>query len=1236
MAKFLQWNVRGVSSNWEELSTLINEHCPDVIALQETKSNSDFKLKGFDCYHTKINPNPSVGGVSLLVNCSLVSSEVNLQTDLEAKAVKISIGNKTYTVCSVYLSPSENYTKTSIENLLDQLPRPAILMGDFNAHNPLWGSASRDTRGKDLEEIFDLLNLCVLNDGTHTRLDSRVIRGRVNNTTSALDLTVVDPSVVLDFNWAVLDDTHGSDHYPILLTSTTTDGEDVPERFNLNKAKWPEFEENCRGRIKDETIFASDSCPVESFTRILTDIANDCIPKTSLRNRRTKVPWFNDECRVAKKTRKCALRRFRQAPTLANMIAFRRARARCRFVMKNAKRASWREFCSTLNSKAKASTVWRAIRRIKGKRGGPSLQHLDAGGTTLTNKKDIANLLASTLERNSSIEKLNPIFKTVKGQAERRPLDFSSDGSEEYNLPFTMYELREALRRSGDTAAGLDNVHYQFLKHLPDTCLNILLKVYNHVWESGNFPPSWREALIIPIPKPGKDSTNPNNYRPIALTSCLCKTMERMVNTRLNYCLENEHLLSSKQCGFRKGRSTTDQLVRFETFIREAFAEKKHVVSIFFDLEKAYDTTWKRGILNNLHEIGFRGRLANFVEGFLEHRTFTVRAGSTYSDTHEQHMGVPQGSILSPALFNIQINNIVKAATKNTECSLFVDDFAICIGAKSLHAAERQLQLCVNKVQEWVTKNGFKFSETKSVAMHFWNGQQIKDPTIYLNGTLIKAVEEARFLGLIFDRRLTFHSHIKDLKLRCLKSLDVLKVVGHTDWGADRKVLLQLYQALVRSKLDYGSVIYGSASKTNLQKLNTIHHSGLRIALGAFRTSPIQSMYTEACETSLHLRRLKLSLNYVSKLKSMPDNPAYDCVFNPSSKVREYFEAHPTVTKPLSLRVEPHLDAAKISLEKIEVSEPPLTPPWILETPEVFLGLSDFDKSTTSDVVYQHLFNEYSSNFSDYVKIFTDGSKSSEAVGAASVTGPDFKKVFKTRLPSCSSIYSAELHALILAMKMINQSQRDNFLVLSDSLSALIAIKEKKLDHPYLQDFFEWFHFLQGEGKKIVLAWVPSHVGIRGNCAADSAAKEALELEESEDKKIRFSDLKTNVNEYIKQQWQEEWDKEVDSKLYKVQPDRTDSLPCICGNRKEETVLTRLHIGHSYFTSSHLLKGEEKPLCIGCDEDLTIEHILLKCWDFYDIRRKHYSAENFKILFRDVPPDRIFDFLKEIGIFYKI
>ena len=126
--------------------------------------------------------------------------------------------------------------------------------------------------------------------------------------------------------------------------------------------------------------------------------------------------------------------------------------------------------------------------------------------------------------------------------------------------------------------------------------MKLLLNIFNYIWKTGDFPQCWSEATVIPIPKPGKDHSDPNNYRPISLTSCVCKTLERMINDRLVWYLENNKILTDIQCRFRKRKSTLDHLVRLESFIRDAFLNKQEVVSIFFDLEKAYDTTWNKQI----------------------------------------------------------------------------------------------------------------------------------------------------------------------------------------------------------------------------------------------------------------------------------------------------------------------------------------------------------------------------------------------------------------------------------------------------------------------------------------------------------------------------------------------------------------------------------------------------------------------------------------------------------------
>ena len=175
--------------------------------------------------------------------------------------------------------------------------------------------------------------------------------------------------------------------------------------------------------------------------------------------------------------------------------------------------------------------------------------------------------------------------------------------------------------------------------------------------------------------------------------------------------------------------------------------------------------------------------------------------------------------------------------------------------------------LTVSNIGSWTV--GVNFPTVRQMYA-FCQMRVFPKPTILLGKTPIKVVTEAKFLGLIFDNKLSFHSRINYLKTACQKALDILRVVGYTDWGADRVTLLRLYRALVRSKLDYGFIVYGSAHESYLRQLDPIHHQALRVALGAFRTSHVQSLYSKAQEPSLSSRRLKLSLNYVLKLNSLP------------------------------------------------------------------------------------------------------------------------------------------------------------------------------------------------------------------------------------------------------------------------------------------------------------------------------------------------------------------------------
>ena len=275
------------------------------------------------------------------------------------------------------------------------------------------------------------------------------------------------------------------------------------------------------------------------------------------------------------------------------------------------------------------------IRKISGKQSNTTIHHLENNdGTKRTERVDIVNRLAQEISKNSSSNNYRTKFQKYQVKAEKEHMDFDTANSDNYNVQFTIRELCDALKKSHDTATGLDEIHYQLLKHLPRDSLMVLLDIFNDIWASGKIPECWKEATVIPIPKPGKDSKNPSNYHPISLTSCLCKTIERMINTILVWFLEKNNIFTKYQSGFRKGRTTTDQLIRLEFFIRDSFLKGNHVVSVFFYLEKAYDTVWKYSVIRDLHKVGLRGRMPMFIQNFLSNRVFRVCLGSVLSNIH--------------------------------------------------------------------------------------------------------------------------------------------------------------------------------------------------------------------------------------------------------------------------------------------------------------------------------------------------------------------------------------------------------------------------------------------------------------------------------------------------------------------------------------------------------------------------------------------------------------------------
>ena len=353
------------------------------------------------------------------------------------------------------------------------------------------------------------------------------------------------------------------------------------------------------------------------------------------------------------------------------------------------------------------------VDKIKGKYQPKPPPTLKVNGTTLIKPKEVATALAEHYA--SASVKTKNLQRTAHNRAQVKRGGHPDNVL--LNAPFTLKEMETQLDRCKDSSPGPDDITISMKKHLTTPAKHTLLKVLK-LWEASAYPEQWSKEIKLPFLKPGKDPNLPSSYRPISLTSCICKLFERMVNHRLMWFLEKNNILCPEQLGFRKHRSTLDALTQLTCHIEKGFKEK-HTVAVFFDLEKAYDTVWRPEILNYMHEMGLGGNLPAFAEGFLSPREFCVRVGASHSEYFVQEEGLPQGSVLSVTLYAIAINEITKQLGSEVHCTPYVDDFTTFVSAATITHSTRIIQIAINNLEQWTKTKGMRFSAEKTVVIKF-------------------------------------------------------------------------------------------------------------------------------------------------------------------------------------------------------------------------------------------------------------------------------------------------------------------------------------------------------------------------------------------------------------------------------------------------------------------------------------------------------------------------------------
>lgn len=463
--------------------------------------------------------------------------------------------NKTKMKVANLYNPCQKLTKVMLEGIWERGNGKVIICGDFNAHSSLWGSTRTDENGKIIEEYMDEHNLVCLNDGRGTRFD--VGRG----TESAIDLTIVSEQIAGSSQWEVFNDNSmGSDHYPIWTKmsdqSVQLEGNWFP-RWKMKEVNWEHYSMVASGKLMG--IMSNLGDDVEELNSMITGILYESAEETIGKSTGMKkmVPWWSEGCKEAIKARNKAFKVIKLNHTFNKLIEYKKAQAKAKRVICEAKRKYWRDFCSNIGSEIKVSEVWGMIRKMGGNRRDfalPVIRGNDIEAVTNAEKAEVLDraFVKVHSKQNLSSEELRWKAKVI--EENRGILGRKVTNECAIDTNFSLFELKRALIGVKSTSPGKDEVCYKMIEQLSDVAKSVVLILYNKIWEQGKLPGIWKHSAVIPIGKPGKDKTEVKSYRPIALTSNLCKIMEKMITIRLGYVIEKRGMLSPHQSGFRNGR----------------------------------------------------------------------------------------------------------------------------------------------------------------------------------------------------------------------------------------------------------------------------------------------------------------------------------------------------------------------------------------------------------------------------------------------------------------------------------------------------------------------------------------------------------------------------------------------------------------------------------------------------------------------------------------------------------
>ena len=910
-------NIDGMSSNFDSLHSLLGATKSrfGIVAIAETNIEPHHKdlytLPGYQSIFGEKRKGKRKGsGVGIYFNESYVTDICRELTvcspDVESLVVKINNLDSPIIISVIYRPPNgciEAFLKYC-EKLLSSIPSNSIICGDFNIN--LLNKDNKMTKFENVvlgNSYIPTISLPThLKPGCTPSCIDNILVSNPENVTSSF---VIEQSVSHHSPIACLLELPGSN-----IVEEDADEQNIPQ-YDYCESNIIEFNRNLSEKLAMSKLSA-DEKGFEMFLECFNETHEQCckvdplIFNKSKRNRLTN-PWINNGLIRSINLKNSLYKKWKVTCTKkvprgdeSTYKKYKDYRKHLKHLINYSKKQFHaKRFDQT---KGDSKKTWKLINELRGKSKSKLKSHFIINGSLVKTRRIIADefnnyfssialkLNAQAAHNQHAGIPITPLPTFNNYLIKRTPNSI-------YLYDCNTEEIHNIIKELDSNKSS--DISIRLVKMSANITSPFLSKYFSLFMQNGTFPRCLKQGTITPVYKKGNPQLL-DNYRPISTLPCFGKIFEKVIYKRLYSFFSSNQLINENQFGFRSKHSTSHAINYSIDKIVSETENQKHVLGIFIDLSKAFDTICHTKLTCKLEHYGIRGNALNLIESYLSDRSQLVNFNGSKSDYKPSLMGVPQGSVLGPLLFIIYINDITQVS-KMGDFVMFADDTNIFVSGNSVKDAFYKANILLSKLYNYMLVNQLHINQSKCVFMHFKPKlAQYKDCTnskleskLSINGADIKCVNKARFLGVVIDDKLTWNDQIDSLaeKLNsCIISIKRIKKF------IPKEHYMKLYHSLFVSHLTYGISAWGGVSHSKLSKLFSIQKRCLRLLFGKVLNFDHAEFYRTCARVrtySEHIAPKDFSLEHTKPLfKEMKlltvHHLYYLYTFNELFKIRKY------------------------------------------------------------------------------------------------------------------------------------------------------------------------------------------------------------------------------------------------------------------------------------------------------------------------------------------------------------